>query len=284
MVKSTPALVERVQAFQRVGDVAVDVGHRPQHALAAETLAAVAQLDRLVHARRGARRRDGPPSGAGVEDHLGLDGRIAAGVEDFPPDHVLNGAHYVTPSASALVGHRPTRLVGASLGNWEARRSPLHAPRRRPGRPGRASAAPVRGRCPAGAPGRPRRRARRRPAARSPRRRRPGWRRPPPAAGSTSRPHERGDPSPPGPTRRRRGPGSGIPTESAFRCNLVDSRRAGRSAGMPSVTLARPFSSLLISSQLATHLVCAWRRRRRRRRGGAGAPACRARRGPRRPG
>ena len=41
-------------------------------------------------------------------------------------------------------------------------------------------------------------------------------------------------------------------TESALRCSLVESNRAGRSLGMPSVTLARPFSSFFISSQLAT--------------------------------
>jgi hypothetical protein len=34
---------------------------------------------------------------------------------------VLNGAHYVTPSVSALVGHRVTRLVGAGVGDVEAR-------------------------------------------------------------------------------------------------------------------------------------------------------------------
>jgi hypothetical protein len=32
---------------------------------------------------------------------------------------VLNGAHYVTPSASTLVGYRITRLVGAPVGDGE---------------------------------------------------------------------------------------------------------------------------------------------------------------------
>ena len=79
-----------------------------QHALAPEAVAAVAQLDGFADAGRGARGSDRPAARAGVEQHLGLDGRVAAGVEDLAPDHVLNGAHDITPSVSALVGHRVT--------------------------------------------------------------------------------------------------------------------------------------------------------------------------------
>ena len=66
---------------------------RVLHALAAVALAAVAQLDRLVGAGAGAARDRGPAPGAREELDLDLDGRVAAGVEDLPPDDVLDGAH-----------------------------------------------------------------------------------------------------------------------------------------------------------------------------------------------
>ena len=54
------ALVERVEADDGVGDLAVDVGDGVEHALAAEAVAAVAQLDRLERPGRGAGRDDRP--------------------------------------------------------------------------------------------------------------------------------------------------------------------------------------------------------------------------------
>ena len=212
-----------------------------------------------------------------------FDSRIAAGVEDFPRDHVLNGAHYFTPSASALVGHRLHQTSGCALGNWEAR--PLlftrHDPR--PGRPARASAAPIRGRSPVGAPRRPARRARRRPAAPSPRRPRRAWRRPPRRRGRPRRPHERGDP------RRQVRPGfagTEVRHPDGERLSLQlggqqQRREIGRDAlGHAGTTLLLPLDLLPVGADLALR----WRRRRRRRRGGGGAPACRARRAPPRPG
>src|SRR3984957_13960094 len=61
---------------------------------------------------RCARWSDAPPARPRIEDPLGFHRRIAAGIEDLSPNHVLNGAHNVTPSISALVGHRRSRLVG----------------------------------------------------------------------------------------------------------------------------------------------------------------------------
>ena len=61
------------------------------HALAAVAVAAVAELDRLELAGGRARRDDGPAGGAGREEHLDLDGGVAARVEDLPPGDVLDG-------------------------------------------------------------------------------------------------------------------------------------------------------------------------------------------------
>ena len=91
------ALIERVETADRVGDLAVDVPNRPEHALARIAVAAVAQLDRLPDAGGRTRRGDGATTRAGVEQHLCFDGRVPAGVEDLAPDHVLNGAHDISP-------------------------------------------------------------------------------------------------------------------------------------------------------------------------------------------
>jgi hypothetical protein len=45
--------------------------------------------------RAGGRNR--ATASAGVEQHLCFDGRVPAGVEDLAPDHVLNGAHDISP-------------------------------------------------------------------------------------------------------------------------------------------------------------------------------------------
>ena len=84
---------------------------------------------------------------AAVEQHLRLDGRVAAGVEDLArPDHVLNGAHDIAPWAPALVRRRvirpvavPCLLVGDALRRHDlvapfaARCGPRYAPARRRG-------------------------------------------------------------------------------------------------------------------------------------------------------
>ena len=73
------------------------------HALAAVAVAAVAQLDGLVLARRRARRDDGPPLRARLQHDLDLDGRVAARVEDLSSlDHV-DAAHSINGSGGDLV-------------------------------------------------------------------------------------------------------------------------------------------------------------------------------------
>ena len=85
------ALVERLDPLEGVADLVVDVGDRVGDALAAVAVAAVAELDRLELAGGRARRDDGPAGGAGGEEHLDLDGGVAARVEDLPPRDVLDG-------------------------------------------------------------------------------------------------------------------------------------------------------------------------------------------------
>ena len=61
--------------------------------LAGPGVAAVAQLDRLELAGRGARRHGGEAARARLEDDLDLDGRVAARVEDLARVDGGDGAH-----------------------------------------------------------------------------------------------------------------------------------------------------------------------------------------------
>ena len=82
-------LVERVQAVERLGDLAVDVFHSLLHALAEIAgLVAVAQLAGLVNAggRAGGHRR--AADDAVIERHLDLDRGVAAGVENFSSENI----------------------------------------------------------------------------------------------------------------------------------------------------------------------------------------------------
>ena len=74
-----------------------------QDALAAEAVAAVAELDRLELAGAGAGRHDGPPGGAGLELDLDLDRRVAAGVEDLAALDVVDAAHVAGPRVRVVV-------------------------------------------------------------------------------------------------------------------------------------------------------------------------------------
>ena len=87
------ALLGGAGAGQRRGDLAVDVGDRAGDALAGPALAAVAQLDRLELAGRGARGDRGEAAGAGLQRDLDLDGRVAARVEDLARVDGGDGAH-----------------------------------------------------------------------------------------------------------------------------------------------------------------------------------------------
>ena len=105
-------LVERVQPAIASAISPLTLATARWTPLPPNRLAAVAQLDRLVDARRCTRRSDGTPTRPGVEQDLGLDGRVATGVEDLAPDHVLNGAHEFSPSASSLMGHPVIQTSG----------------------------------------------------------------------------------------------------------------------------------------------------------------------------
>ena len=61
--------------------------------LAQVAVAAVAELDGLVGAGRRAGGHRRPAVGAGREEDLHLDGGVAAGVEDLPPEDVLDVGH-----------------------------------------------------------------------------------------------------------------------------------------------------------------------------------------------
>jgi hypothetical protein len=68
-----------------------------RHALAAVAGAAVAQLDGLVDAGRGAGGDDDAAEGAGLEADLDLDGGIAARVEDLSCGDASDLEHAVLP-------------------------------------------------------------------------------------------------------------------------------------------------------------------------------------------
>ena len=87
------------------------------HAPAEVAVAAVAELDRLEGAGGGAGGHDGTAPPARGEEDLDLDGRVAAGVEDLPPDDVLDLGHGVITQGSVVV-RRSTRVAPvAHVGN-----------------------------------------------------------------------------------------------------------------------------------------------------------------------
>ena len=80
--RSSPAWSAASRPTTAPRDLAAHVRDRLRHALAAATPAAVAQLDRLVHAGRGAGGDRRAPERAGLERDVDLDGRVPARVED----------------------------------------------------------------------------------------------------------------------------------------------------------------------------------------------------------
>ena len=87
------ALVGRVVAGDRLGDLAVDVGDGLRDALAAVRVAAVAELGGLELAGRGAGGDGGAAVGAGAQLDLHLDGGVAAGIKDLACVNGLDLAH-----------------------------------------------------------------------------------------------------------------------------------------------------------------------------------------------
>ena len=83
-----------IHAAERIEDLAVDGVDRLAHALAAVArLVAVAQFHRLVRAGGGAGGHRGTAARAVLQHDVDLDGRIAAGIENFTADDVGNGGH-----------------------------------------------------------------------------------------------------------------------------------------------------------------------------------------------
>src|SRR5262249_19148671 len=78
-------------------------------------LVAVAQLDRFVRAGGGAGWHRRAALGAVLEDHVDLDGRIAAAVEDLTADDVDDGSH------GGIRAHGSRGLARACTG-WGAER------------------------------------------------------------------------------------------------------------------------------------------------------------------
>ena len=88
-----PLLVAGLPAANGIGDLAVDVLHGTQDALATERLTAVTQLDGLVLAGRRPGRDRGATKRAGLETHVDLNGGVAATVEDLAGMDVRDRAH-----------------------------------------------------------------------------------------------------------------------------------------------------------------------------------------------
>ena len=91
-------LVGRLHAGEGVEYLALDILDRVPHALAAEACGiAVAELHRLVRAGGGAGRNGGTPDGARLEQHLDLDGRVAARIENLAGGDVRYRSHGAPP-------------------------------------------------------------------------------------------------------------------------------------------------------------------------------------------
>ena len=98
--RSIGQLVLGIEAGERIEDLAVDRLDRLAHPPAAKARPAVALLDRLVRAGRGARRNRRAAERPGLEGDLDLDGRIAAAVEDLAGMNVGDGGHGASDAAS----------------------------------------------------------------------------------------------------------------------------------------------------------------------------------------
>ena len=101
-------LLRGLHAAQRREDLLVDGAHGLLHTLAAETRPAVAALDRLVGAGRSAGGNRRAALGTVLQQHIDLDGRIAAAVQYLPCPDIGDRTHsWPLPSAPAVLdrGH-----------------------------------------------------------------------------------------------------------------------------------------------------------------------------------
>jgi hypothetical protein len=88
-------LLGGVQAQHRFADLGVDVLDSLQHALAQVTaLVAVTQFDGFARAGGGAGRHGRAAHGAGLQQHVAFDGRVAAAVQDLATHDVYDGTHW----------------------------------------------------------------------------------------------------------------------------------------------------------------------------------------------
>ena len=88
-------MILRIQPQHRVGDRAVDAGDRLVDTLPAPAaLVAVAQFDRLVRAGRGAGWHRRAAEAAVFQQHVDLDGRIAAAIENLAAVDVDDRSHF----------------------------------------------------------------------------------------------------------------------------------------------------------------------------------------------
>ena len=230
----------------RGGDLPVDVGHRLEHALAAVPVAAVAQLDRLVDAGRRPGRHDGtpgrrsrappPPRRSGCRGSRGPRARSTCSM-------VLTTSLLGCPCPGGTPGHKASGCQ--SPGRGRLRRARMSAERR---------CARSRSACSASTPRRCARFATAKsssPTCSCSSVRLAGQR----IVGGRQRRRRPAAPAPPAPPRPH--PGAGglrLHADRSAPCaaSLVVSMSAGSAAGMPSVTLRRPFSLFLIASQFDT--------------------------------
>ena len=113
-------LVARVQALDGGGQVAVGVGHRIGHALAAPRIAAVAQLHGLELAGGRAGRHRGATAGARGQRDLDLDRGVAAAIQDLPGVDLLDVAHCCARASCARLTYLSAAARRASSGSAPA--------------------------------------------------------------------------------------------------------------------------------------------------------------------
>ena len=102
-------LIERVEAPERRADLVLDAGDGALHAVPAETLTSIAQIDGLPAAAGRTRGRDASRHGAVAQAHLGFDGRPPARIPDSPGVYMGDGwvGHAEPIQASATMArHR----------------------------------------------------------------------------------------------------------------------------------------------------------------------------------
>ena len=105
-------LVPGVHAAERPGDLPLDVLDRLGHPLAAVALAAVAQLQGLAAAGRGAGRHRRAPPRPSFQKAFDLEGRVTAGIENLSGVDLVDREHRCSCGGSRLVRSVMGRRAG----------------------------------------------------------------------------------------------------------------------------------------------------------------------------